>query len=78
MGHCHVEGFYMNWLPKEDCGCVRCLDHRESELSWWDRTTTTTMILCPLCGNKRCPHATDHSYECTGSNEPGQKGSRYE
>lgn len=35
------------------------------------------MFLCPTCGNKRCPKATDHRLECTGSNEPGQKGSAY-
>jgi hypothetical protein len=35
------------------------------------------MIVCPDCGNKRCPHATDHSQACTNSNEPGQPGSRY-
>ena len=29
------------------------------------------------CGNKRCPHATDHRHACTGSNEPGQPGSVY-
>jgi hypothetical protein len=38
----------------------------------------TMMILCPTCGNKRCPHATDHDLACTNSNEPGQKGSAYE
>lgn len=26
------------------------------------------MILCPECGNKRCPKATDHNLECTNSN----------
>lgn len=36
------------------------------------------MFLCPTCGNKRCPMATDHRLKCTGSNEPGQKGSIYE
>lgn len=36
------------------------------------------MILCPECGNKRCPKSTDCSLSCTGSNEPGQEGSRYE
>lgn len=36
------------------------------------------MVLCPTCGNKRCPHATDHRNACTGSNEPGQKGSSWE
>lgn len=35
-------------------------------------------IVCSMCGNKRCPHATDHTLECTNSNEPGQPGSRYE
>jgi len=35
------------------------------------------MILCPECGNKRCPKSTDCSLSCTGSNEPGQSGSRY-
>jgi Zn finger protein HypA/HybF involved in hydrogenase expression len=35
------------------------------------------MIVCPKCGNKRCPKSTDHNLECTGSNEPDQEGSRY-
>jgi hypothetical protein len=35
------------------------------------------MFLCPTCGNKRCPKATDHELACTGSNEPGQEGSVY-
>lgn len=35
------------------------------------------MVVCPKCGNKRCPHANDTIYECTGSNEPGQPGSAY-
>lgn len=34
-------------------------------------------IVCPECGNKRCPHATDRKYECTNSNETGQPGSAY-
>ena len=29
-------------------------------------------VVCPECGNKRCPHANDHRNACTGSNEPGQ------
>lgn len=32
------------------------------------------MIVCPKCGNKRCPHAVDPKYKCTNSNEPGQFG----
>ena len=35
------------------------------------------MIVCKVCGNKRCPKATDHTLECTGSNESGQPGSIY-
>lgn len=35
------------------------------------------MRLCATCGNKRCPHASDHRLPCTGSNEPGQTGSVY-
>jgi hypothetical protein len=35
------------------------------------------MFLCPECGNKRCPRATDHREACTDSNDPGQAGSRY-
>ncbi|MCO8088193.1 hypothetical protein [Acinetobacter indicus] len=32
------------------------------------------MVLCPKCGNKRCPKAQDHRYQCTRSNEVGQMG----
>jgi len=35
------------------------------------------MVLCPTCGNKRCPHANDHRNACTSSNAPGQPGSSY-
>lgn len=56
--------------PGHECGCYTC---------WRARNPTAFrhMILCPSCGNKRCPHATDHTYACTGSNEPGQPGSAY-
>lgn len=39
--------------------------------------SSTRMILCPNCGNKRCPHANDHRNACTGSNNLGQPGSAY-
>ena len=35
------------------------------------------MRLCPVCGNKRCPKATNHTNECSGSNDAGQIGSIY-
>jgi hypothetical protein len=38
---------------------------------------STRMVLCPACGNKRCPRATDTSLACTGSNEPNQPGSAF-
>ena len=31
------------------------------------------MIVCATCGNKRCPHASNHAYQCTWSNEPDQE-----
>jgi hypothetical protein len=52
--------------------CITC----ESELPWDQQYHG--MLLCQTCGNKRCPHATDHRLACTNSNEPGQKGSAYE
>ena len=35
------------------------------------------MVVCEHCGNKRCPHATNHTLDCTNSNDTGQEGSRY-
>lgn len=71
----------MNWVtpeirerePLAGCSCARCKPN-----GWFDGRIRSRMILCAMCGNKRCPHATDHRYECTGSNEPGQRGSDYE
>lgn len=51
------------------CGCWTCLRERDEP--------RTFMILCPICGCKRCPKATDHRLACTESNEPGQEGSAY-
>lgn len=55
----------------EKCGCWDCLS-KDKSIKW-----VTWMVLCPKCGNKRCPHATNHQHECTQSNEPGQQGSIY-
>lgn len=55
-------------LNTPDCWCRTC------------RPVTVTdmrFVVCPDCGNKRCPHANDHRNACTGSNEPGQEGSAY-
>ena len=59
----------------ESCGkCWDCLDDPSKGLS---NPVNAQMILCPTCGNKRCPRATSHRLECSGSNAPGQPGSRY-
>lgn len=34
-------------------------------------------IVCSVCGNKRCPKATDCNLNCSGSNATGQKGSLF-
>lgn len=64
----------------EPCGCRRCLRERDERVPVGRITLPvemTQMILCPLCGNKRCPHANDHRNPCTNSNETGQPGSAY-
>lgn len=60
-----------------DCkNCHKCL---EGKLNEFDMPITwTRMIVCSICGNKRCPKATNHEFECTNSNEPGQIGFVYE
>jgi len=58
------------------CWCYNCLNKITDENGW--KKTYTTFIVCPDCGNKRCPKSTDHNLACTGSNNPGQPGSRYE
>ena len=71
-----------------ECHCHKCKDKRLSELELEAISTAEqfqamieaqgfTMILCPTCGNKRCPHASNHNLKCSGSNEPGQPGSVY-
>lgn len=59
------------------CWCTRCHGAKVVKLTALDALTVSHMHLCPDCGNKRCPRATNHENACTGSNEPGQAGSRY-
>ena len=40
------------------CGCLKCYPNVFPNLRF---------NVCPICGNKRCPHASDHSYEWTNS-----------
>lgn len=63
-------------FDKYTCWCYNCNKERKTEHGI--PFTLTHMILCPKCGNKRCPHSTDHNLECTNSNDPNQPGSRYQ
>lgn len=60
----------------ELCQCRQCLRDRsegtEIALGVFVPAEAQMMVLCPVCGNKRCPRATNHRFACTGSNEPGQ------
>lgn len=60
------------WIPvseqNPDCWCLTCRPVTLNDMRF---------VVCPDCGNKRCPRANDHRNSCTGSNEPGQEGSAY-
>jgi hypothetical protein len=58
------------------CDCRACLKERGEEI-FGVPAAQAMMILCETCGNKRCPHATDHRHACTNSNKAGQLGSVY-
>ncbi|MDM3455715.1 hypothetical protein [Citrobacter sp. Cb028] len=51
-----------------DCWCRTCRPVTMSDMRF---------VVCPDCGNKRCPHANDHQNACARSNDPGQIGSAY-
>jgi hypothetical protein len=59
------------------CQCRQCLRDRNERTAYGWPVEASRMILCVICGNKRCPHATNHRNACTNSNEPGQPGSNY-
>jgi Zn finger protein HypA/HybF involved in hydrogenase expression len=62
----------------QGCWCETCRDERLAGLPLVQQLQEgLAMILCPLCGNKRCPRATYHGNTCTSSNAPGQPGSSY-
>lgn len=68
----------------DTCICHRCISEKnltgeKTGSAFWDSIPLSSkqMIVCPTCGNKRCPHASDHDLACTDSNEPGQIGSIY-
>ena len=61
----------------EICGCIRCVDARSPE-TFVGPLTLGWRYACEICGNKRCPHHTDHRLACTNSNAVGQSGSAWE
>lgn len=67
--HATVPG---KWIPvseqKPDCWCRTCRPVVLNDMRF---------VVCPDCGNKRCPRANNHRNACTGSNEHGQEGSAY-
>lgn len=64
-GDCRRAASLLAPTPEAKCWCLRC------------NPKSIFFVVCPACGNKRCPRATHHVHECTGSNEPGQPGSDY-
>ncbi|RKT13367.1 hypothetical protein B0G69_6508 [Paraburkholderia sp. RAU2J] len=54
---------------QKECECGTCRPRTLADMR---------MILCPTCGNQRCPKATWHEKRCTGSKEVGQPGSSWE
>lgn len=63
------------------CGCQRCHDERAGEhehlpvyLQIPGPHCPGWRYACEICGNKRCPHHSNHRFVCTGSNEPAQAG----
>jgi hypothetical protein len=56
------------------CECHRCIKENDLRDGAFP-LSSTKMILCPKCGNKRCPKASDHRLTCTESNKSGQQGS---
>lgn len=61
------------------CGCMTCYAKRlvDSTAGWNAANDLSFRYACERCGNKRCPHHTDHNLACTASNDPGQPGSAF-
>ena len=69
--------------PEAECLCIKCSDARFNGPPWNGVISIGDPMppfryACEICGNKRCPHHSDHRLPCTESNEPGQEGSVYQ
>ena len=76
-------GLFIAYTPGEICHCRACSKELQRVIDTSVDATLADilsgpmnrMILCPDCGNKRCPQSAHHDNQCTKSNEPGQTGS---
>lgn len=59
------------------CECRACMNAWRNAQDPSEMMIGGSFIVCPICGNKRCPKASNHENACSGSNEPGQAGSDY-
>lgn len=59
------------------CTCHACIERYNWRDILGQPLNIGRSIVCEICGNKRCPHASNHEFRCTGSNAPGQPGSIY-
>ncbi|WP_054487587.1 hypothetical protein [Achromobacter sp. 2789STDY5608621] len=51
-------------VARNECDCATCRPH----------SVEMRMILCSICGDKRCPHAADHRNACTATQpEQGER-----
>ena len=73
---CNGEFIPLYTAPQGD-GCGNCHACLVGVMENGYPVTMQRMIVCPDCGNKRCPKASNHRHQCTGSNEPNQRGSIY-
>ena len=65
--------------PPAACWCRNCDHAAKAGLSPLAALQLgSRFIVCPDCGNKRCPKGTNHELACANSNAPGQIGSEWE
>lgn len=57
-------------------GCWACHNRVQEQLyketGDWTLRLRSVFMVCSSCGNKRCPRANWHGYECTKSSDTGQ------
>ena len=58
---------------RETCTCHACIKANDIQGGDDLPLNYSRMIVCPKCGNKRCPKADNHLHACSGSNAVGQQ-----